>query len=63
MVSYFDSQVKHVLPMIGNEFQLSNERSKKMLGMEYRLDLKQSLIDMGYSLIEKGIVPDKRAKK
>lgn len=34
-----------------------------ILGMEYDIDLKDTILDMGYSLIEYGLIPDLRAKK
>ena len=63
LASYFDSQVKTILPIIGIAWTADNNLSKELLGMTYEeRDLKQSIIDMGYSLIEMGIVPDKRKK-
>jgi hypothetical protein len=61
LASYFDDQIKTVLPMIGVELTADNNLSKELLGMTYEdRNLRQSVIDMGYSLIEMGLVPDKR---
>ena len=35
--------------------------TQQVLGVEYT-DIKQTLLDMGVSLIEQGYVPDKRSK-
>lgn len=56
-------QVELILPMIDVDFSADNTKSKEILGMEYKIDLKQTIIDMGYSLIEKGLVPDLRKSK
>jgi hypothetical protein len=61
-VSYFDEQVKLLLPYVGKEIKIENNRSIKDLGIEYR-DLKQTILETGYSFIEKGVVPDKINKK
>jgi len=61
LVSFFDDQVKTVLPLIGVQLTADNNLSKQLLGLTYaERDLRQSVIDMGYSLIEMGLVPDKR---
>lgn len=41
----------------GRSYKLSNEKIKKVLGMEFR-PAKESIIEMGYSLIKQGLVPD-----
>lgn len=63
MASYFDSQVKLILPFIGIDLYAENTVSKEVLGLTYdRWTLKETIVQMGYSLIEKGLVPDKRPK-
>ena len=37
-----------------------SDPSKYVLGVKYKEDIKQSIIEMGYSLIEKGVVKDLR---
>jgi hypothetical protein len=37
--------------------------SKDLLGMEYGKDLNYSFIEMGHSLIDMGIIVDKRKEK
>ena len=48
------------LPLYGVPMTGSNSLSKELLGIEYRGNYKQTVIDMGYSLIEKGIIADLR---
>jgi len=43
---------KKTWPDIG----MSNEKSKKLLGLHYGKDIKQSIIDTIYSAIENGIL-------
>ncbi len=46
--------------MVGVELYADNALSKELLGLTYdRWTLKQSMIEMGYSLIEKGLVKSK----
>ena len=61
-VSYFDQQIKLLLPYVGKELKIENNRSVKELGIEYR-DLKKTIIETGYSFVEKGVVQDKVNKK
>lgn len=61
-VSYFDQQIKLLLPYVGKELNIENNRSVKELGIEYR-DLKKTIIETGYSFVEKGVVQDKVNKK
>jgi dihydroflavonol-4-reductase len=49
---------QRIIPMLGKNFQLTNERSIKELNMTYRTT-QQSVIDMGLSLIKLGLVEDK----
>ncbi|TNV77483.1 hypothetical protein FGO68_gene10332 [Halteria grandinella] len=61
LASFFDDQVKTILPLIGTDVVAENNLSKELLGVNYdRWTIKQSLVDMGYSLIEQGLVPEKR---
>ena len=52
------------LPLIGAQIYAENQVSKELLGLTYdRWTMKESLIEMGYSLIEQGMVPDLRKNK
>lgn len=51
--SFFDTQIKTILPFIGNNVTADNKLSQELLGIDYsRWTLKQSTIEMGYSLVE-----------
>ena len=57
LASYFDNQVKIVLPMIGINLTFSNKLSKELLGMTYdKYSFKDTLIETGYSLIKQGLI-------
>lgn len=50
------------IPSLKKEVYAENQVSKDVLGMEYKRDLVQTLIEMGYSLIDHGLVKDRRKK-
>ena len=52
----FDRTVRMTLGYIGRKEEVSNERLVRVLGMKLR-PLKDTLVDMGHSLIENGVVP------
>lgn len=54
--------IKEYAPLSGNNFLASNKRTVEELGMKY-LSIEKTMIDMGYSLIEHGIVADKIKNK
>ena len=58
-ISFFNSDMKNILPSIGKDFTLVNNRSKEILGIDYRPS-KESLYEMIYKMIEDGHIPDKR---
>lgn len=60
LASYFDDQVKTILPMIGVDLVAENQLSKDLLGMTYERSIEDSIIAMGHSLITKGLVTEKR---
>lgn len=60
--SFFDSQIKLLLPFVGKELKVDNSRSVKELELNYR-PIAQTIIESGYSFIEKGVVPNKIKKK
>ena len=53
---FFDDMASRIYPLIGKQLTWSNEKMKHELGIE-PYDLEQTVIDMGYSLIELGAVP------
>ncbi len=58
----FDSSAKFVIPIWGKEKYLLNDKSKKILGMQYQ-DIVDTLISTSESMIEAGYIKDKRKKK
>lgn len=62
LTSWFDGSSTILLPFLDKEIFITNDKSKEVLGLEYKHDLKDSLREMGYSIIGHGIVPDKRKK-
>jgi hypothetical protein len=49
--------------MIGINMIVDNKLSKELLGMSYEnYSLKDTIIEMGYSLIQQGLVDDLRKK-
>lgn len=60
--SFFISEAKSILKTWGKEVGVTNDKAKDILKIEFR-DHKQTIIDMGYSLIERGYVPDRNVKR
>jgi len=58
MMSVFDANLRVIVPFIDKKYRIDNSRSLKELGMMYRT-LEETVIDMGYNLIELGVVPNK----
>ena len=58
----FDKRLKSIVPELGVERRMDVSLSKDELGLIYRSP-KETLVDMGNSLIKLGIVPDKISKK
>lgn len=54
--SIFDQQIKMLLPLVGKELLMNNQKSKDLLGMRYERDLKQTMVEMVASMIELGIL-------
>ena len=57
----FNNKAKRLLPLWGRSMTMINDRSKKVLGMEY-IPMKDTYVDMAESMIELGLIPDKRKK-
>ena len=55
----FNAAAKQLYPLIGKQLTWSNEKMKSELGIEPR-DIETTMIDMGYSVIELGLVQKKR---
>ncbi|XP_070545374.1 uncharacterized protein [Ptychodera flava] len=56
--SLFDSSIKLILPFIGKITLYNNTRMTKVLGIQ-PYSLEDTLVDMAYSIIERGFVPKK----
>lgn len=61
VASWIDDTAKSIIPQWDKEQILNNRLSQELLGMGYR-DPSESLIEMGESLINLGIIKDKRIK-
>ncbi|KAH3878164.1 uncharacterized protein LOC127874026 [Dreissena polymorpha] len=60
LIGMFDKSVKMIIPQVNKVIKFDNSRMKEVLGVTPR-DLKETILDMAYSLIEAGIV--KKSKK
>jgi len=54
---------KYILPFLKGEIYFDNKSPIELLAFEFSYDLEESLREMGYSLIEHGIVPDKISRR
>lgn len=54
-------QMKIVVLQWDKNIRVDNTKSKETLGVKY-INMDETIVEMGYSLIEKGYVPDKRKK-
>ena len=55
VLKHFSSAMHRLYPLLGKPQNCSNEKMKTVLGIDPR-DMRQTIIDTGYSLIEYGIV-------
>lgn len=62
IVSWFDSEAKSILPMVGREIIFDNKPSISELGIQY-IGVQKSLIEMAYRMIKMGSVPSKLPKQ
>ncbi|KAK6739581.1 hypothetical protein RB195_008216 [Necator americanus] len=53
--SFFDKEASACLNRVGHTIRFDNSKAKRLLGIEFR-DPAESLVEMGYSLVERGIV-------
>jgi len=56
--SIFDSEAKTVLERVNREVKFDNSKAKRILGLECR-NVDTSLVEMVYTMIERGILPKK----
>lgn len=61
--SLFDQQARILIPLLNVTITVDNSPSRELLGIKYERRLRDSVVEMGYSLIEFEIVPDVRKKK
>lgn len=57
----FDKQARLIAPMWGKKLILANERSVNVLGLKYQ-DPKKTIVEMAESMIDSGLIQDKRKK-
>ena len=62
LASFFDPSVRIILPLWRKSIILNNERSRKVLGIEYR-DTKTTINEMALTLIACGQIAEKRKPK
>uniref|UniRef100_A0A914EDB4 NAD-dependent epimerase/dehydratase domain-containing protein n=1 Tax=Acrobeloides nanus TaxID=290746 RepID=A0A914EDB4_9BILA len=60
--SIFDSQAKQILERVNRKIRFDNSKAKELLNMEFT-NPEKSLIEMVYSMIERGILPKKSGYK
>ena len=56
LVSLFNSEAKFALERWGFEVDYSNEKSKRILGLTYETDIKQSVGKLATTMIERGAI-------
>lgn len=58
VLKFFNAEMKTIYPTLGNHLTWSNAKIKGELGVEPR-PVKETIVDMGYSVIEFGVIPKK----
>ena len=61
-VGFFRSDAAKIAQYWGHELEFNNARSREVLGIEYSTSSSQTLEDMCNSMIDFGILEDKRPK-
>jgi len=56
LYSFVDAQSRQILDRIGYEIKFDNSKAKDLLGIDFK-NPSESLVEMAYSLIERGILP------
>ena len=59
LVSYFDREVSFILPMLGKEPKFDNTRLREVLKISKPLSTRQAIVEMAYSMIERGMIEKK----
>lgn len=57
----FDKQARLIAPMWGKSLILENQRSREVLGLDYKQS-NNTIVAMAESMIESGLIKDKRKK-
>ena len=60
--SWLVDEIKGALPLVDKVIYGVNDKSVELLDMEYNRNLKESAIELAYSLIDIGMVKDLRKK-
>ena len=60
LFAVFSGKARAVLPFWGDEKVMDNSRSREVLKIEYSRTVQDSINEMAYSMIEGGIIEDKR---
>ena len=60
LMSYFSSDVATMLPQLNCQIEVSNEKARKDLGIEFSRPIREFLTETAMSLIKLGLVEDKK---
>ena len=56
----FSEQARGLKKMWGKQVKFDHSQSVDVLGVEYHASMDKTIVDMAYSMLEMGTVPDKR---
>ncbi|VDM50541.1 unnamed protein product, partial [Toxocara canis] len=59
LYSFFDREARELLVRVGHQVHFDTTKAETLLGMKF-MDPKQSLIEMAYDVIERGMAPKRR---
>ncbi|TNV77308.1 hypothetical protein FGO68_gene2508 [Halteria grandinella] len=62
VISWFDKKAARVLPKWGKNEVINSTRSREILGIEY-ITAEEAILEITKSLINNGVIPDKRVNK
>lgn len=62
VISIFMKELNVVLSQWGQQLNLDHSNAEKVLGIQFH-SVTEGINEMVYSLIDAGLIPDKRAKK
>ncbi len=54
LASFFDTTIRLVTPFLGYKFKFDNTRMRTVLKIEQPIELKKTIVDMAYDMINKG---------